>query len=112
MARKPPLWVKKFRRISKEWSVSPAEIARRAGWTENTLSNALNKGHVPRADRGLFLERALGLKPGWLFDDSAGEWPPPKDVLIDDLALKNPKLAQVIDSRVASVLRSAADSVE
>jgi transcriptional regulator with XRE-family HTH domain len=52
-------------------------IARRAGLSPTAISDYLQKGYIPRADKALMLARGLGVPLEWLLDSTKG-MPPPK----------------------------------
>ncbi len=68
-----PGWVEKAERLI--GSRKNADVERDAGWTTNSLTNALNRGSVPLSDRGAALANVLGVSANWLFDDTR-PWPP------------------------------------
>ncbi|MCH8852437.1 MAG: hypothetical protein IID41_07240 [Planctomycetes bacterium] len=90
---------------------TPNALATATGLGESLKKPLRVKSGYMAVKNMLALAKHMGINIWELLDDSA-DWPPPKNRLSDDLALEDPKLARVIDSRVATVLRSAADSVE
>ncbi|HMO25455.1 MAG TPA: helix-turn-helix transcriptional regulator [Tepidisphaeraceae bacterium] len=53
-------------------------VSRAAGLPPNAISDYINKGHLPRLDKGQAIARALGVSLGWLADDEVG-YPPPAE---------------------------------
>lgn len=73
-----------------------SELARRAGLSSTAITDYLQKGYIPRADKAVLLARALQVPLDWLADDER-DWPPPKldkpgladvslDALMEELA--------------------------
>lgn len=54
-----------------------SELARRAGLSSTAITDYLQKGYIPRADKAVLLARALDVPLDWLVDDER-DWPPPK----------------------------------
>lgn len=101
-----------------------SEIARREGLYNAAISDAMNKGQLPKADKAIRIARALGVSAEWLWDD-ARSWPPPSsgqpeapapdgilfiDVLSRARALRN-RLAE-INAQAESFVHSTPQSPE
>jgi transcriptional regulator with XRE-family HTH domain len=48
-----------------------SKLARAAGLSSTAISDYLQKGYIPRADKAIKLARALDVPTDWLFDDEA-----------------------------------------
>lgn len=86
-------WTEKVKSVM--GSQTYAVIERAVGWSPNSLSSKLAGKHMPRADAGVKLARAIGVAVEWLFDDSIDlpPWPPYERVKQDADAYQLVKLA-------------------
>ncbi len=90
---------------------SPNALAKATGLGECLKKPLRVETGYMDVENTLTLAKHMGINIWQLLDDSVG-WPLPRNQLSDDLALDDPRLAQVIDGRLSAVLRQTADSIE
>lgn len=73
-------WTEKVVKLLEEAGWRQSEVERRAGWARGSLGAKMSAGHMPGADKGVRLARALRVPAEWLFDDEQ-PWPPPQIVI-------------------------------
>lgn len=103
-------WCEKVEKLKDHLETSYARIEKRAGWTINTLSVALNRKSMPAADAGLKLARALDVSCEWLFDDAAG-WPPPEPASLMPIDLADASQQSVFLKMMSDALSLAAQQL-
>ena len=90
---------------------TPHALATATGLGESLKKPLRVRSGYMDVENMLALAKHMGINIWELLDDST-DWPLPKNLMSNALALDDPLLAEAIDCRLSIVLRRAADSIE